>query len=284
MTSQGRIDVIVGTSNFGYPDNFWGNSESHIIQAFQLMKKHGSKKLDTAKAYFGSEAKLGAMKAGTDFDLDLDTKWLGGYDRADDANTRSYMLSSARKSIETLAVQRLYDVAKNNGFVLPTVYQGNYSAVARKPEADLFPVLRKLGISFVAYSPIAGGFLTKTREQIESGGTRFSPDQMFGIYHKLYVKDSYLSALEEWGKIAEEEQISKAELAYRWVVYHSILRKQYGDGIVFGSSSLSQMEETLLACNRGPLSEKAVEAIEQIWEKVKDEAGVDNYQTVFSGN
>ncbi|KAJ0357250.1 hypothetical protein COL154_010293 [Colletotrichum chrysophilum] len=152
------------------------------------------------------------------------------------------------------------------------------------PEADLFPVLRKLGISFVAYSPIAGGFLTKTREQIESGGTRFSPDQMFGIYHKLYVKDSYLSALEEWGKIAEEEQISKAELAYRWVVYHSILRKQYGDGIVFGSSSLSQMEETLLACNRGPFSEKAVEAIEQIWEKVKDEAGVDNYQTVFSGN
>ncbi|KAJ0383238.1 hypothetical protein COL922a_010884 [Colletotrichum nupharicola] len=181
-------------------------------------------------------------------------------------------------------VQRLYDVAKDNGFVLPTVYQGNYSAVARKPEADLFPVLRKLGISFVAYSPIAGGFLTKTREQIESGGTRFSPDQMFGIYHKLYVKDSYLSALEEWGKIAEEEQISKAELAYRWVVYHSILRKEHGDGIVFGSSSVSQMEETLLACNRGPLSEKAVGAIEQIWEKVKDEAGVDNDQTVFSGN
>ncbi|KAH0421765.1 hypothetical protein CcaCcLH18_13239 [Colletotrichum camelliae] len=152
-------------------------------------------------------------------------------------------------------VQRLHDVAKENGFVLPSVYQGNYSAVARKPE-----------------------------EQIESGGTRFSPDQMFGIYHKLYVKDSYLSALEEWGKIAEEEQISKAELAYRWVVYHSILRKEYGDGIVFGSSSLSQMEETLLAYNRGPLSDKAVEAIEQIWEKVKDEAGVDNYQTVFSGN
>ncbi|KAI8246917.1 hypothetical protein K4K57_006205 [Colletotrichum sp. SAR 10_99] len=132
-------------------------------------------------------------------------------------------------------VQRLYDVAKDNGFVLPTVYQGNYSAVARKPEADLFPVLRKLGISFVAYSPIAGGFLTKTREQIESGGT-------------------------------------------------SILRKEYGDGIVFGSSSLSQMEETFLACNRGPLSVKAVEAIERIWEKVKDEAGVDNYQTVFSGD
>lgn len=31
-----------------------------------------------------------------------------------------------------------------------------------------------------------------------------------------------------------------------------------------------------MACNRGPLSEKAVGAIEQIWEKVKDEAGVDN--------
>jgi aflatoxin B1 aldehyde reductase len=41
--------------------------------------------------------------------------------------------------------------------------------VARKQEEVLFPTLRKLGIAFYAYSPIAGGFLTKTKKDIEDG-------------------------------------------------------------------------------------------------------------------
>jgi aflatoxin B1 aldehyde reductase len=66
-------------------------------------------------------------------------------------------------------VREVYDHAKANGFVLPTVYQGNYSAIARQPEGTLFPVLRELGIAFYAYSTLAGGFLTKTREQVTEG-------------------------------------------------------------------------------------------------------------------
>lgn len=318
---------MVGTANFGYPDNFWGQSDDNLVQAFALMKSHGSNKLDTAKAYQGSELKLGALKAGTEHGLDLDTKWLAGYDFAEGANTREYMVAKAKESLEALCVsqvdvfylhspvhntrieetlagvndahkagmfrrfglsnypppdvQEVYGICKAKGFILPTVYQGNYSAVARKQEEDLLPLLRTLGISFYAYSPIAGGFLTKTRQQIEAGGTRFSPDQMYGIYHKLYVKAAYLAGLEQWEKIANEEGISKVEMAYRWVVYNSALKPEYGDGIVIGSSSLQQLEQTLLSCDKGPLSEKATIGIQKIWDSVQHEAGVDNFQAVM---
>ena len=65
-------------------------------------------------------------------------------------------------------VQEVYDVAKAKGYVLPTVYQGMYSPVNRKTE-ELLPLLRRLGISFNAYSPLAGGFLTKTRGYVQQG-------------------------------------------------------------------------------------------------------------------
>lgn len=327
MSHPEQIQIIVGTANWGYPDNFWGQSDENILKAFSLIKKYGYTKLDTAQAYQGAEARLGALKAGAEHRLVLDTKWRAGYDFTEGANSREYMLKSAKKSLDSLSVpqvdvfylhapvrnapieetlagvndaflaglfrrfglsnypaaevQAVHDICRLNGYVLPSVYQGNYSAVARKQEDDLFPLLHKLGISFLAYSPIAGGFLTKTRAQIEAGGTRFSPDQMYGIYHKLYIKDSYLAGLEQWGRIAKELGVSGAELAYRWIVHHSALRPEFGDGIVIGSSSLQQLEDTLLYCNKGPLSTEAALQIEKIWESVKHEAGVDNFQAVM---
>ena len=45
-------------------------------------------------------------------------------------------------------VRKVHEHCRSEGYVLPTVYQGNYSAVARKQETILFPGLRELGISF----------------------------------------------------------------------------------------------------------------------------------------
>lgn len=138
-------------------------------------------------------------------------------------------------------------------------------------------------MAFYAYSPIVGGFLTKSREQIESGSTRFSPDQMYGLYHKMHVKDNFMKALEAWEGIAKDEGVSKAELAYRWIVYNSELKPEFGDGIVVGASNAGQLEQTLAACAKGPLSAGAAQRIQAVWEMVKDEACVNNYQAIFGG-
>ncbi|KAH6638887.1 NADP-dependent oxidoreductase domain-containing protein [Boeremia exigua] len=173
-------------------------------------------------------------------------------------------------------VQRVYDLAKEKGYPLPEVYQGNYNPVARHLEKDLFPVLRKLGIVFYAYSPLAGGFLTKTAADLDAGAGRFNKDALGGMYSNMYDKPTLREGLKEWNKIAEKEGVSKAELAYRWVAHHSALTEE-GDGVIFGASKLSQIEQTAGGIKKGKLSEEAVKSIEQLWESVKAEAPVDNY-------
>ncbi|KAI9761251.1 MAG: hypothetical protein M4579_001171 [Chaenotheca gracillima] len=179
-------------------------------------------------------------------------------------------------------VQKIHDYNSSKGYVLPTVYQGNYNPVARGAEAELFPLLRKLGIRFYAYSPLAGGFLVKSSAQfkdntLEKGG-RFDAESMVGqLYNSLYKKPSLLNALTEWEDVAREAGVSKSALAYRWVTYHSALKKKYGDGIILGASKGTQLEETLKAIDAGPLDSKTVSRIDKLWDSVKDEAPLDNY-------
>lgn len=175
-------------------------------------------------------------------------------------------------------VEKVYNHCKEQGYPLPSVYQGNYSAVARRQEDVLFPTLRKLNISFFAYSPIAGGFLTKTKEEVQEGKGRFNPQDALGeMYSGMYAKPALLNALEQWAQIAQDEGVSRAELAYRWVTYNSALKKENGDGIIIGARNVQQLEETLKSVNNGPLSRDAIKRIDEVWKTIEHEAPLDNY-------
>jgi len=174
-------------------------------------------------------------------------------------------------------VQNVYDLAKEKGYVLPTVYQGNYNPVARLQETLLFPTLRKLGIAFYAYSPLAGGFLTKTAADIKEGKGRFNDTVLQGVYKALYVKPAYIDALAKWEAAAAAESVTRAELATRWVAFNPLLKKERGDGIIIGVSSNEQLEQTLNYLKKGKLSDEAIKAIDDIWEAIKHEAPYDNF-------
>jgi len=175
-------------------------------------------------------------------------------------------------------VEEVVKVCKDHGFVAPTVYQGNYSPVARRQDTELFPVLRRHGIAFYAYSPLAGGFLTKTKEDIESKSKgRFTDSGAGPMYMALYNKPTYLQALATWNEIAQKHDVGKAEMAYRWVAFNSPLRNQYGDAIIIGASRIEQLKESLAWFQKGPLPDSAAQGIEKVWESVKDEAGLDNF-------
>lgn len=75
--------------------------------------------------------------------------------------------------------------------MLPKVYEGNYSPIARKPETLLFSILDKYDITFYAYSPLAGGFLAKSKEAVLAKKCpKFDPKSgLVGlIYSTLYNK------------------------------------------------------------------------------------------------
>ncbi|KAK9489575.1 Aldo/keto reductase [Lipomyces doorenjongii] len=188
-------------------------------------------------------------------------------------------------NFKTSDVQKIYDIQSSKESVLPTVFQGNYNAVSRKIEKDLFPLLHKLKIAFYAYSPIAGGFLVKSPEALKAGTEtgRFDVNGAFGpMYNGLYNKASLLEALAEWGTIASAAGISKAALAYRWIVFHSALTAANGDGIIIGASTTAQLEETLDALEDGPLEEEVVAKIEGIWSMVEKDAPLDNYHSYLA--
>lgn len=180
------------------------------------------------------------------------------------------------KAIHTYATQK--------GKVKPTVYQGNYNPVARRYETTLIPLLRELKIAFCAYAPLAGGFLVndvsslKINDSQRGGEGLWDPSSRVGVmYHDRDNRPALLNALTDWENIADESRCLKAELAYRWVRYNSILKPEYGDTVILGAGSGKQLEETLKGIQNGPLDELVVKKIDRVWETVKDEAPIDHF-------
>jgi len=174
-------------------------------------------------------------------------------------------------------VEEIYAHCKEQGYVLPTAFQGNFSAVARRYETLLFPTLRKHNIAFYAYSPLAGGFLAKTKEQVQGGAGRFNNDVLGGMYNRMYNKPAMLEVLTEWEEIAKEAGCSRVDLANRWVKYNSPLSADHGDAIIVGAKDMEQMKLTIDGLKAGPLEDKTVKRIDEIWKKIEHESPIDNF-------
>lgn len=170
-------------------------------------------------------------------------------------------------------------IAQENDFVQPSVYEGLYNAANRKAETELFPILRKHKISFYAYSPIAGGFLAKTSREVIAGKGRFNKDLgFFGqLYNGLYNNPLYLHFLDGFSRIAVENGISQAELAHRWVVYHSHLDAEKGDAIIIGARFGEQLNATVDWLKKGPLDKTLSQSLDALWSSIASEAFLDNF-------
>ena len=185
-------------------------------------------------------------------------------------------------------VRDLWEYCKAKGYVLPTVYQGNYNAVSRHIETTLFPTLRELGIAFYAYSPVAGGFLTKSAKALKDGteGGRFSADpeketSLGTMYRNMYLKPTMLEGLERWGEQAQYQGVTNAELAYRWLYYHSLIDPALGDHLIIGASRLGHIQPTVDGLKKGPLKPEVAKSIDEIWDLIEKDAIVNNFEEIM---
>ncbi|KAI0827811.1 hypothetical protein F5Y06DRAFT_302420 [Hypoxylon sp. FL0890] len=167
-------------------------------------------------------------------------------------------------------VQRFIDICEERGFVKPTVYQGQYNAIVRGGEKELFPVLRKHGIAFYAYSPAAAGIFAGTHKQIKAG-SRYDQSHFLGrIYSRFYLKPSILEAADKAVAVAAKHGISGHAAALRWTTYHGVLSKEHGDAIVIGASSVEQLQANIDAAEEGPLPDDVVAALDGVYEEIGD--------------
>jgi len=172
-------------------------------------------------------------------------------------------------------VEQVVQIAKEKGYVPPKVYQGLYNLVTRSGEGELFPVLRKHGIRFYAYSPLAGGFFSPqiSKDFQPPPNSRFDPNSMIGqMYRGFFFKDSHFEGLEKLKKVAAEHGLQVQELAIRWIVHHSVLKREYHDGIITGGRTYEHIKNTLEYAERPPLPEAVVKVIDEVWDLVKHEA------------
>ena len=119
-----------------------------------------------------------------------------------------------------------------------TALQSEYSLWTRDPEARVLPLLRELGIGFVAYSPLGRGFLTgTTTDQFDAtdmrkSNPRFS-DENF---------ERNLRAVDEVEAVAAEAGATPAQVALAWLLAQ-------GDDIapIPGTKRVARVEENTAA-------------------------------------
>src|SRR5947208_9866492 len=97
-----------------------------------------------------------------------------------------------------------------------TALQSEWSLWTRDPEAEVLPVVRELGIGFVAYSPLGRGFLA---------GRFSSPEELsdddFRRRHPRMPGDNFQrnrELAEHVRELAEEKGCTPAQLALAWVL------------------------------------------------------------------
>lgn len=162
----------------------------------------------------------------------------------------------------------IWYLCKDRGWPKPTVCQGLYNAVSRRIESELFPALRRLGMRFYAYNPLAGGLLSGKHTSYEDS----PPPGRFALrqsYRDRYWKRSYFEAVTTLTRECREAGIDPAEAALRWLAHHSLLDPEQGDGIVIGASKMSQLEQNLSAVQQGRLPQAVVSALDAAWERTK---------------
>ncbi|OAX41301.1 Aldo/keto reductase [Rhizopogon vinicolor AM-OR11-026] len=190
-----------------------------------------------------------------------------------DLFTEGYFKAFGISNYMSWEVAQMVEICKANGYIQPTVYQGVYNAIQRTTEPELFPCLRKYGISFYAFSPLAGGFFTgrylSQDDQAEAGG-RFDPDRVQGKHHRnRYWNDTYFSAVNSVREVAKAHDLTVPEVALRWISHHSRLSRETGDAVIIGASSVNHTERNLLDLEKGPLPDEVVKILDDAWLSVK---------------
>jgi len=121
-----------------------------------------------------------------------------------------------------------------------TALQSEYSLWTRDPEPRTIPVLRELGIGFVAYSPLGRGMLTGKIRSIDD-----LSDSDFRRSNPRFVEENFqhnLKSADEVQSIADEVGCTAAQVSLAWLLAQ-------GDDIapIPGTKRVARVEENAAA-------------------------------------
>jgi aryl-alcohol dehydrogenase-like predicted oxidoreductase len=138
-----------------------------------------------------------------------------------------------------------------------TALQTEYSLWTRDPEPEVLPMCRKLGVAFVAYSPLGRGFLTgafKSPDDFDADDYRRHSPRFQG---ENFTRN--LELVEQVKALAAQQDVTASQLALAWVLAQ-------GDDIVPipGTKRRKYMEENAAAVDV-TLAPELVEKLKNIF-------------------
>ncbi|CAM9765046.1 unnamed protein product [Ascophyllum nodosum] len=166
----------------------------------------------------------------------------------------------------------IWHTCKANRWQTPSVYQGMYNAVTREVERELLPALKKLGMRFYAFNPLAGGILTgKHKFDSPPDEGRFSGKTVLGArYRERFWHKPTFDALEGLRGLCEKHDTTLVSASLRWLHHHSLLSGDRGDAVIVCGTTVDQMKANVDACaDDTPLPQEIVDAFEEAWQASK---------------
>lgn len=115
--------------------------------------------------------------------------------------------------------------------------QAQYSLVVRDLEREHVPLCKERGMGILAWSPLAGGFLSGKyqKRQTAPKGTRMA---QWESRYKGFDTDRNWQILEALQAVALEQETSPAGVALAW-----LLSRPQVSSVLFGARSLAQLED-----------------------------------------
>ncbi|KAL8660691.1 MAG: hypothetical protein Q9202_006305 [Teloschistes flavicans] len=270
-------EIIFGTATFAMDMTEFQDPIS-VHKVLKTLHEAGVRRLDSGARYpplkpGRAEGLIGETKDVSECFL-VDTKVYTdtGKDGSGDLTPEAIEKVAVKQSwgVSNTSPERLEEILRiceTTGLQKPTCYQGDYNLITRGMETRLLPLLRRHGMTFNAFRPLAAGFLTGKFIHNDHAGTRFGDDNPLGkMFHKLFGAQDLQNTVRDFDSKVKSHGLTPIEVAVRWIAHHSALGD--GDGIIIGASKTAQVEETAAMIGRGALPREVVEVAEGVWDAV----------------
>jgi len=241
-------DLLIGTKVFfndrvGEGSNEVGHSRKHIIRS-----------LETSLRRLGVEAidlyQLHCYDRGVDVELVVDTMEM----LIRQGKILHYGLSNFMPS----TIMKMVMLGRLKGVARPASLQLEYSLLVRSPEWELLPLCAEEGIGTLAWSPLAGGWLTgkyKRNAEVPKNSRVGRKDREYDQPDKRDGERTW-TILDILETIAQARDVPVSQVALNW-----LRTKHHVSSVLIGARTMEQLKENL-SCVRWDLTSDEIDILD----------------------
>jgi aryl-alcohol dehydrogenase-like predicted oxidoreductase len=250
LRSRGKTDdLMIGTKVFfnehaGAGSNEVGHSRRHILHS-----------LERSLTRLGIEAvdlyQLHCYDRGVDIETVMQTM--------EDLIRAGKILHYGVSNFTPSVMMKMAMLGRLGQYRRPASLQLEYSLLVRSPEWELLPLCEEEHIGTLAWSPLAGGWLTGKYQRNTPPPENSRVGRNDREYDQPDKRDGARTwfILDELKKIAERRNVPVSQTALNW-----LRRKSSISSILIGARNLEQLEANM-SCLRWDMSDEETRALDQ---------------------